>query len=269
MGKDLRGEELLDVLWHQKLSVPYEVTYHSSASKSSLAKLGTIEADVSGENGRWDPEPFRASKLADFALRTVKFKSVLDVGGGNLSAARHFVQHGKGVTVNEIETSPWLDETLLADSGINAFVQGDFNSLDFGEGEFDLVWVSHVLEHQVNVDHFLKRVLRAALGGYVAIAVPPRKPFIVSGHVNLFNPGLLLYRLVLAGFDASSAKCFQYDNNICVLIPAMRADLPKLKFDAGDLSLLSSFFPIDVQEGFNGDFMSCGLSDSERASLCV
>ena len=35
-------------------------------------------------------------------------------------------------------------------------------------------------------------------GGYLAIIVPPRKPFIVGGHVTIWNAGLVLYNLILA-----------------------------------------------------------------------
>ena len=40
-------------------------------------------------------------------------------------------------------------------------------------------------------------------GGLVGIVVPPRKPFITDGHVSLWNAGLVVYHLVLAGFDCS------------------------------------------------------------------
>ena len=132
------------------------------------------------------------------------------------------------------------------------------------EKKYDLVWISHLLEHQVNIHFFLQKVFSMVEeSGYLAIAVPPRKPFIVSGHVNLFNPGLLVYRLVLAGFDCSSAKVFQYDGNICVLVKKKEADIPRLNYDIGDLEKLSSFFPILIDEGFNGDFFFCNLTDKE------
>lgn len=70
------------------------------------------------------------------------------------------------------------------------FFEGDFNELSF-KNQYDLVWASHVLEHQENVGSFLKKMVSlCAEDGFIAIAVPPRKPFIVSGHINLFNPGL-------------------------------------------------------------------------------
>ncbi len=99
--------------------------------------------------------------------------------------------------------------------------------------------------------------------GYIAIVVPPRKPFIVSGHINLFNPGLLLYRLIISGYDCSEAKIFQYDNNIYLLVKVKIIKLPQLNFDRGDLTLLKNYFPLDIVEGFNGDFMYHNLSLDE------
>jgi hypothetical protein len=122
-----------------------------------------------------------------------------------------------------------------------------------------------VLEHQLDIHFFLRKIVGLVSDdGYLAIAVPPRKPFIVSGHVNLFNPGLLLYRLVLAGLDCSMAKVFQYDGNICVLLSKKEIVCPPLNYDIGDLGALSAFFPFEVNEGFNGDIMNANLSDEER-----
>ena len=93
--------------------------------------------------------------------------------------------------------------------------------------------------------------------------MPPRKPFIVSGHINLFNPGLLIYRLVLTGLDCSNSKVFQYDGNICFFGRVKKVTLPKLNYDIGDIELLSKYFPNSPADGFNGDFMFCNLSKNE------
>lgn len=93
-------------------------------------------------------------------------------------------------------------------------------------------------------------------GGYLAIIVPPRKPFIVGGHVTLWNAGLVLYNLILAGFDCSE-ECYikQYDYNIGIIIKKKTiTELPKnLSMDRGDIELLSKYFPFEVEHNFNGD----------------
>lgn len=256
-------KSMLDDLFKKKSSVPYDLPYVSSSVVNTRPCLGTVEQDVSGKFGRWEQEAFRAKKLADIALKLCCFDSVLDVGAGNLLAASYFVQNGKVVDVNDFETSPYMKTEAVSISGVRNFISGDFNGLEFAE-KYDLLWISHVLEHQLDVHAFLlKAISLIKEGGYLAVAVPPRKPFIVSGHINLFNPGLLLYRMVLAGLDCSTAKVFQYDGNICLLMKVQKINLPELLFDIGDIDKLQSYFPLNVQEGFNGDLMQSNLSEEE------
>lgn len=56
-------------------------------------------------------------------------------------------------------------------------------------------------------------------GGYLSIIVPTRKPLIVGGHVTIWNAWLVLYNLILAGFDCSKyCDILQYDYNIGIII---------------------------------------------------
>src|SRR5690606_36120022 len=81
-------------------------------------------------------------------------------------------------------------------------------------------------------------------GGVLALTVPPLKSRIVGGHVSLWNAGLLLYNLVLAGFDCSRARILQYGYNISVILTKTPAELPRdLSFDRGDLRRLRPFLP--------------------------
>lgn len=263
-------KEKLDALWGVKSTVPYGNIYFSSTVKGAIPELGTIEADVSGKFGRWRPEPFRAERLAQLACKVVEPKQVLDVGGGNLRAADFFSAKGSEVDVCDFESSPYLGmRKNCGQPTFRNFFEGDFNKIPFNT-KYDLVWASHVLEHQENVGNFLKKMVELCSdNGYIAIAVPPRKPFIVSGHINLFNPGLLMYRVILSGVDLSHARVFQYDNNICLLAKASRVELPSLNFDMGDLERLGPFFPqnLHVLEGFNGDLLHVGLTDDDLETI--
>lgn len=131
---------------------------------------------------------------------------------------------------------------------------------------FDLVWCSHVLEHLPDVGHAL-RLMRQALkpAGRLYLTVPPMKPNIVGGHVNLFNLGLLAYRLVLAGFDCCRASFGRYGYNLSAIVerqatvPAVA--LASLRHDRGDIETLAPYFPEswDVHQGFDGDAVpDCG-----------
>jgi SAM-dependent methyltransferase len=255
--------KMLDALFEKKSNIAYDIPYISSSIITTKPLLGTIESDVSGKYGRWNKENFRAEKLANISLQFSDITKILDIGGGNLLASSFYTKNGKVVDVCDFATSPYLESHSVKDSKIRNFIDGDFNKVNFSE-KYDLVWASHILEHQLDVHSFLCKAIDLIVDdGYLAITVPPRKPFIVSGHINLFNPGLLVYRIILAGVDCSSAKVFQYDGNISLLVKISRIKLPALSYDIGDIKLLSKYFPFDVEEGFNGDFAHCNLEEDE------
>ena len=106
--------------------------------------------------------------------------------------------------------------------------------------KYDAILCSHVLEHQENILIFLDKIYNSLKeNGYLCILVPPRKPFIISGHVNLFNPGLLLYRLILSKMNCKKAQVVSYDYNICIILKKKSIKLPKiLKLDADTLDFL-------------------------------
>lgn len=255
--------EFLDSLYLRKrANQATRSSYFSSTVSSTEASLGTVEGDAAGDFGRWAQEPFRAYRFADFLCNFHDFSTVLDVGAGDRIASGFFSVRGKSVVAVDYSSSPYIEGHAPPPREIET-VWGDFMDVEL-ENQFDLVWASHVLEHQENVGMFLGRVVSATKpGGLIAITVPPRKPYLVSGHVNLFNPGLLVYRLVLAGIDCSHAKVFQQDGNISILVSHSTFEVPNLNYDVGDLDLLRDFFPFPVDEGFNGDFMSVGLSEAE------
>lgn len=266
MKQSKSEKSALNNLWYSKRSQKYNLLYWSSAVLPTKAKLGTIESDTFGDYGRFAKEPFRASKLAIIINLPLK-SSILDVGGGNLLAASYFSNRGYVVDVIDKITSPYLTLDLIKKSGVRTHYNSFFEDLNINN-KYDLIWMSHVLEHVENIGLFLKKILEnLSSDGHLAIAVPPRKPFIVSGHINMFNPGLLVYRLVLAGIDCSEAKVFQYDNNICLLVKNNSITLPEINFDFGDFDLIKKYFPGKFGEGFNGDFMNINLTDKELVDI--
>jgi SAM-dependent methyltransferase len=143
-------------------------------------------------------------------LNEYEFATVLDIGSSAGDHAAIMAAAGKQVTAIDYGNSFYFKNSQ---SNIKATI-GDFMNLDFPD-KFDCVWCSHVLEHQLNVQQFLVRVRNVlAENGALAITVPPLKHKIAGGHVSLWNGGLLLYRLVLAGFDCKDAKILRYGNNI-------------------------------------------------------
>jgi len=196
-----------------------------------------------GESGK-DPLGLAALRklLADFS-----FESVLDIGIGTGFHSRQFIDHGKTVTGIS------LQEVSEADSYPGELIVGDYLEITFSN-YFDCIWASHVLEHQLSPHVFLKKVhseLRE--GGVLALTVPPLKHEVVGGHLSLWNAGLLVYHLVLAGFDCHDCSILKYGYNISVLVKKTHISLPKLGFRRGDLELLSDFFPPGFHQDMQGD----------------
>ncbi len=156
---------------------------------------------------------------------------ILDVGSGiNDPAKKFFEPHG-----HKVETCDLLD---CAD------YVGDYMKLDIPK-VYDAVWVAHTLEHQLNVNNFLLKVKSNLKdNGLLCITVPPQKFYIVSGHYTWWSAGLLLYNLVMAGFDCSEAICRTYGYNISVIVRKKSFDLPSdLTYHGGDMKRLKDRFP--------------------------
>lgn len=187
-----------------------------------------------------------ASEALELCLALPGVATVLDVGSGNGAHAAAFRAAGK--TVTTISITPPAD------------IVGDYAKEECG-GPFGLVWASHVVEHQRNVGNFVECLRQDCKpGGWIAITVPPMKEEVVGGHVALFNAGVLLYHLILAGIDCRKAKVKTYGYNVSVIVQNLPAMLPKLICDSGDIEALAQWFPIPVHQGFDGRIESVNWS---------
>jgi len=157
---------------------------------------------------------------------------ILDIGAGKLNVHANIFREA-GFTVDTVD---FFEESTYI---------GDFNQIQIKE-KYDVIWASHCLEHQLNVNSFLKKIHNTLKpNGYVAITVPPLKHEIVGGHVNLWNGGLLIYNLILAGFDCSNIMIKKYDYNISGIVRKTNSKIPEasLVYDSPDLITLKDFFP--------------------------
>jgi SAM-dependent methyltransferase len=171
------------------------------------------------------------------------FTTVLDIGSGGGEHSAILAAAGKQVTAIDYGSSYYFRNSQ---SNIKVTI-ADFMSFEFPD-KFDCVWCSHVLEHQLNVQNFLLKVRDALTeNGILAITVPPLKHKIAGGHVSLWNGGLMLYRLVLAGFDCKEAKILRYGNNISVILRKREVDiLGEIEYDRGDIRKIRKFLPPDL-----------------------
>jgi SAM-dependent methyltransferase len=193
-----------------------------------------------------------------YLLEKCRFKTILDIGCGAGDQSAIFRDNNKIVT--ELD----FGDSVYTRNRKSKYIRGDYLNIKFDE-QFDAIWVCHVLEHQLNVNIFLTKILHDLKEeGILAITVPPKKDRIVGGHVTLWNAGLILYNLVLAGFDCSEAKIKTYDYNISVILKKQTiVRTPKITYDCGDIEKLKIYLPQSltfkdshgklVMEGFNGD----------------
>jgi 2-polyprenyl-3-methyl-5-hydroxy-6-metoxy-1,4-benzoquinol methylase len=197
------------------------------------------------KEARKGPHAGRSHYAMKFAL-SLQPKTVLDVGAGDCSHAQVFATSGARVSCVDLGTSVYA----LARNNSNVeFLVGDFNSLDISRS-FDLVWASHVLEHQRNVGSFLERLVsHCKSDGWVVITVPDPHRDLLGGHLTLWTPGLLLYNLVMVGLDMSEAKHIRGTQEFTVAFRPKRIGLPAtLTFDSGDIEKLASLFPKQFRE---------------------
>lgn len=203
------------------------------------------------------PEPYLSNEALDILLSEYQFKTVLDIGCGTGLQTDVLIANNKSVTCIDKGDSIYFEKNKHA---IDVIVD-DFNVHEFDK-KFDCVWCSHVLEHQLNVHNFLRKVHSCLKeDGILAVTVPPLDNIICSGHVTYWNAGMLLYNLVLAGFDCSKARVGKYGYNISVIVRKKTINvLKEISYDAGDIEKLRKYFPPQIQYRntnidtvFNGD----------------
>lgn len=162
---------------------------------------------------------------------------ILEIGGGAGQAAEYMRTNGLAV-----------DEIDFATNGLT------YEQTPVRPQKYDGIYLSHVLEHVRNVGAVLDRIaVELKAGGILAVLVPPAKHNIVGGHLTLWNCGLLLYNLVVAGFDCRDAAVATVGYNCVVITRHYRCKPPApLKHDIGDIETLAPFFPMPVEQGFDG-----------------
>jgi ubiquinone/menaquinone biosynthesis C-methylase UbiE len=168
-------------------------------------------------------------------LKSYSFATVLDIGSGSGKQTELFRAVGKTVTPIDIRTTGQDYMTTPVE-------------------KHDCAWCCHVLEHQPNVNAFLKKMSNDVVdGGIICITVPPMKNEVVGGHLSVWNAGLLIYNLVMAGIDCRAIKARSYGYNVSVIVRNNRFDLPdNLYSHENEIDVLRKYLPDCIQHNRSG-----------------
>tara|TARA_B100000780_G_scaffold266419_1_gene222608 strand:+ start:168 stop:911 length:744 start_codon:yes stop_codon:yes gene_type:complete len=208
--------------------------------------------------GRFSHLPFSGHAMQKL-LYDFEFTSVLDIGSGEGLHAKLLADNGKKVTKIDYGDSIYFKKEDMHETKFTDAIIADFNDYEF-DCLYDVIWCSHVLEHQPNPNIFLKKIYKLLdESGVLAITVPPSRNTMSGGHLSNWNAGLLLYNLVLAGFDCADASILKYGYNISIIVRKKAAIFEPLSYDSGDLRKIKNclpklrFYCTENDEPFNGN----------------
>jgi len=136
-----------------------------------------------------------------------KYKTALDIGSGDGIQAQ--VMRHAGLKVSELDKY-----------NKNTEYQVDFISYNF-DRKFDVIFCSHVIEHQRNVGLFLDKIYDLlSENGVLLISAPKHKAeLLIEGHLNCFFTTYFIQHLTHAGFDIENGKymsCGPIENSAIV-----------------------------------------------------
>jgi SAM-dependent methyltransferase len=190
------------------------------------------------------------------ATRHLAFTRVLDIGCGEGAASGYFAGQGKTVVAIGLDLASYgLRPAGEGGAGSRVrCIETPFETFQ-ASGTFDLVWMSHVLEHTQNVGLFLAKA-RGLLDdrGWLCVLVPPYKPEVVGGHVSAgWNLGHLMYNLLLSGYDIRNGHFITHGYNVAAFVQKSARPLPPLRMDIGDIEATKELWPMEVAQGFDGN----------------
>lgn len=150
-------------------------------------------------------------------------RKILDCGAGCGSLLKHLSDAGFGEELYAVELS---DQSvgLIREAGIETLVevkQFDGYAIPFDDQAFDLVILSHVLEHVEHERIILRELKRVAALQCIEIPLD-YSPYVdkkVShylsyGHINVYTPTLLRFLLGTEGFEIIGDKADLYGDRV-------------------------------------------------------
>jgi ubiquinone/menaquinone biosynthesis C-methylase UbiE len=155
---------------------------------------------------------YKAQHILDVCEGRV-FKKVLEVGAGDgsilkLLADKNFAPEYYAVEISESGVEHIKSRHIANLKAVQLF---DGYHLPFDDNSFDLVILSHVLEHVEHERLLLREIKRVAR--HCVIEVPKDykagvdtriKHFLAYGHINMYTPTSLRYLLFTEGFEVEN-----------------------------------------------------------------
>ena len=142
-----------------------------------------------------------------------KFKTCLDIGSGE-GVHTAILRHA-GLEVFQVDKYSNTAEYKV-----------DFIEHEFGR-KFDVIFCSHVIEHQRNVGLFLDKIFDLLSDDGVLIISAPNHSVetLVEGHLNSFLFPLFLQHMIHAGFDCKNGKYLSIIENSFIVSKARNFDI--------------------------------------------
>ena len=141
-----------------------------------------------------------------------KFKTCLDIGSGE-GVHTAILRHA-GLEVFQVDKYSTTSEYKVD------FIEHKFDR------KFDVVFCSHVIEHQRNVGLFLDKIFDILSDdGVLIISAPKEDHNLIEGHLNSFNVPLFLQQMIHAGFDCKDGKFLSTIENSFIVSKADNFDM--------------------------------------------
>ena len=227
---------------------------------NKYVRPGRIDSSMGGNEEILDDRLVQVLEL----LGTISFdgyKNVLDIGIGKAQISKWFISKGFKVTGTGLEVSSYdININELKSNHNIKIIECGIEKMPFEDNSFDIILMSHILEHCYNVGFALQEVKRVlSHNGVLCIFVPPHDDFVCSGHVSMgWNLGQLMYVLLLNGFSVKDGKFAHYGHNVSAIVKKSNIALPALRGDRGDIHILDDlgFFPLAIisNDGLNDNF---------------
>lgn len=168
-----------------------------------------------------------------------KFKKVLEVGAGDGSILQHLDARNIFPEIHALEISESGADQIVSRKlkhlkSVHVF---DGYHIPFADDEFDLVILSHVLEH-VEFERMLLREIKR-VSKHLVIEVPcdyrygidkRMKHFLDYGHINMYTPSSLRFLLQSEGFELLADKISMIEPEVTKFNVFMNQKKPKNLF---------------------------------------